>query len=86
MKRGLLDYMQENPYLELEPMPCVETEEDALKRKISEGLDQGSLPEVILQDALSLIGKLSHNQAWADEQKDKLKANEKPVKPIDIPL
>lgn len=86
MKRGLMDYMQENPYIELEPVPCVETEEDALKRKISDGLDGGSPPKEILKDALSLIALLSHNQAWGDEQKEKLADKGKTVNAIDIPL
>ena len=88
MSRGLLDYVRENPYTEEqgELLPPAETEEKRLARKIKAGIEGGGIAREVLADCLSLIGVLSHNQAWADNLKRQLNRKEKPVTELDIPL
>lgn len=87
MRQGLFDYVSMNPYTEPELFePPAETEEERLFRRIREGVERGEPEKGILIKCLSLIGKLSHDQAWADELKKKLTKKEKPVTELDIPL
>ena len=78
MKRGLLDFVKDNPYTEEEELlPPEETEEKRLFRQIEEGIKQAKPPADVLKDCVSLIGLLAHNQSWADDLKAKLEQTEK---------
>lgn len=82
MRRGLLDYVADNPYAEDEDelLPIEETEEERLRRQIEEGIEKVAPAAAVLKDCLSLIGILAHNQTWADERKRKLERNEQELK------
>ena len=89
MRRGFWEFVQDNPFTEEEGkslFPAVETEEERLKRQIVEAIDRGYSTADTLKDCLSLIGTLSHDQAWADRMKAKLDKTEKPITELDIPI
>lgn len=78
MKKGLLDYAKTNPCTEAPaPPPKIrdviedETRAAELMQKIGDDIRQAAPPSNVLEDALSLIGILTHNDEWAERLKKK---------------
>ncbi len=80
MRKGLLDYMTENPYSggADSPAPVRDLRRDTeeareMMKEISAQMEQGFPPQAILYNAFSLIGFLLHDETWTDPLKGRLR-------------